>query len=98
MNGSGARAQIRSRASHREVGEEQVVASNRSSQVQQQYEYKVMIEREQETIALIQDLKEALKEKEAELVDVKHELETVKGQVTEKEQKAGAFELQIINC
>ena len=61
------------------------MASNRSSQAQLQYEYKLMIEREQETIALIQDLKEALKEREAELVDVKQELETVKGQITEKE-------------
>ena len=57
-----------------------------------------MVEKESETIALIEDLKEALKEKEAELADVKNELVTVKNEVNEKEQKAGAFELQVINC
>ena len=72
--------------------------SAKSSQAQQQHEYKLMVEKENETIALIQDLKEALKEKEAELSDVKNELVTVKNEINEKEQKAGAFELQVINC
>ena len=57
-----------------------------------------MVEKESETVALIEDLKEALKEKEAELADVKNELVTVRNEVNEKEQKAGAFELQVINC
>lgn len=70
LSGAGPRAQIRPRMNNRDLGEE-AVTTNRSSQAQQQYEYKLMIEREQETIALIQDLKEALKEREAELVDVK---------------------------
>ena len=57
-----------------------------------------MMEKETETIALIEDLKEALKEKEAELADVKNELVTIKNDVDEKEQRAGVFELQVINC